>query len=126
MPNYLKSHTIQKIGFESHASFTTFGTSSIEAEGIIDCSNMSRQVIRVDVNNASVPINIYLTNYIAGAVINLCLVNRGTSNVNVHPPSGASINGLPIDDTIDINFGGSGPDSKIVFVYDSLNAYSTN
>ena len=118
MPHYLKSQTVDQLGFRSVPAYTVAGTAVIQAGESIDCSQLSQHVIQLE-TSATVVTNFYLTNYVHGVVLHFTVTNKG-QNINIHAPTGSQINN---SSSIDLNPYSSA--STSLFIQDATNAYST-
>lgn len=125
MPHYLKSQTVDKLGFRSTLSYTTNGTISLIDGETIDATAYSGCIITLDANNFNSPdfTTFYLTNYSPGVILHLVVINKGAGAINLKPTSSTQINDLPLGDSIDLQIYGS--HSTSLFIFDSTRAYST-
>ena len=119
MPHYLKSQTVDQLGFRSVPAYTVAGTVVIPDNGTIDCSQLSQHVILLQ-SSATVATKFHLTNYVPGVVLHFTVANRGQS-INLYAPPGAHINNT--FQFIDLNE--FLPNSTSLFIYDDTSAYST-
>ena len=118
MPHYLKSQTVDQLGFRSVPAYTVAGTVVIPDNGTIDCSQLSQHVILLQ-SSATVATKFHLTNYVPGVVLHFTVTNRNRP-INLYAPSGASINNQSF---IDLNQ--FLQNSTNLFIYDDTSAYST-
>ena len=118
MPHYLKSQTVNHLGFKNLTSTTIIGTAKISDGESIDCTQLSGHVIKL-ITSATATTNFNLINYTPGAILNFTVKERG-ADININAPPGAKIN-----DGSSINLDAYSSNSTSLFIFDSTNAYST-
>ena len=125
MPNYLKSQTVDKLGFRSTLSYTTSGTISLSDGETIDATAYSGYIVTLDANNTASPASttFNLTNYSPGVVLHIVVINKGTGSIYLQPTSSTQINDGVMGVRIDLLAYGS--NSTNLFIFDSTRAYST-
>lgn len=119
MPHYLKSQTVDQLGFKNLASTTIIGTAEISDGGSIDCTQLSGHVIKL-ITSSIAATNFNLINYTPGAILNFIVTERGAS-ITLHAPHGAKINA----DYTTVDLDAYSSNSTSLFIFDSTNAFST-
>lgn len=118
MPHYLKSQTVDKLGFRSVPSYTVAGTESIPDGGTIDCTKLSGHVILLQTSPTKAT-DFYLENYTPGVVLHFT-VKIKVQDIILHAPIGGKVNNGSI-----IKLNQYSSNSTSLFIQDSTNAYST-
>lgn len=118
MPHYLKSQTVDQLGFRSVPSYTVAGTASIPDGGTIDCTQLSGHVILLQTSGSQAT-DFYLKNYTPGVVLHFTVTNMA-KNIILYAPSGGQVN-----NGASINLKDYSSNSTSLFIHDSTNAYSS-